>query len=331
MKRSRKQLYILNNRQEMVYFDRHILQEKIEETVNRSSVFDEQLAENISYAIEKYLETLQENGEAVKTIQDIDDFVTNLLSDAGYDEISQHYRQMHGCLSVQNNSQEFQEFSPERIRQVLTSNPLFQSYDIEKLLELVMGSCQRLEMPLISDNFITEIANHVISNNLFAGAEDNQRSRNLLSANEIINFFPEELHELCHENVILARDVTKIFPQIHLDFSFWLYMEFQEKEDPMALFELIFFPSITNFAHKIGETLQDIRHFLAEKYPEIQPSFLLAVDRIEEMIEQKFAFRGKQKLEFRNELQGLFITAVLKYCPDNIDIVFYKDNKNSLN
>ncbi|MGL4853817.1 MAG: hypothetical protein ACRC37_01005, partial [Lentisphaeria bacterium] len=181
-----------------IYFEREVLQRKIQDAMDATNIKEQSLAEDISYAIEKYVESLRDTHEPLLGIEDVHAFVVNLLNDSGYSEVAHNYASLNNTVVSNKTSKEMLGWNKDRVREVIDENPLFQSYDDDQLVINVVNLLDKLTFTHVSDSLIVELTNHLLSNRENTGlAQENneETSKFLLSSDELKSFCANKLNK----------------------------------------------------------------------------------------------------------------------------------------
>ena len=326
-------IYIKNHSGRTIYFDRELLQEAIQNAAEQSeSCQNEQaLAEDISYAIEKYLESMSGPGVEMPELREVNSFVVNLLNDSGYSEVAHTYASLHTADWDQQSSREMKEWNNDGVFELIDNKPLFQSYDKKVLAKSVNEALDKLGFSQVSEALIVELGAHIINNETNRPQEDDEQQAPtnnqglLLYATEIKKFSRKELRQWFDNMVLDARDISRVFPKLHIDFNFLSYVSHLQKEDEMALMELMFLPTLHNFVNELARSFSNVMSFIENTFPDVEIPCFLTIDSFDLTLKDCFKVHGRQKIALGKEIAGVIEREFKQTCGKDVKIVYIKE------
>jgi hypothetical protein len=326
-----KNILIKNNSGRTIYFDRELLQDAIlNAAVQSESCQNEQaLAEDISYAIEKYLETMTAPGVEMPELREVNSFVVNLLNDSGNSEVAHIYASMHTADWDQQSSRELKEWTAASVSELIESKPLFQSYDREVLARSVNEALEKLGFLQVSEALIVELGAHIINNETTRVQEEVEPAQVnqglLLSAAEIKSFSRKNIRCWFESMVLDVRDISRVFPKLHIDLNFLTYVCLLQEGGDMALMELVFLPTLHDFVHELARSFSNVISFIENTFPDVEIPCFLTIDSFDLTLKDCFKVHGKQKSVLAKEIAGVIAREFKQTCGKDVKIVYIKE------
>ncbi len=326
-------IYIKNHSGRTIYFDRELLQEAIRKAAEASGSRQVALAEDISYAIEKYLESMRDSKEPMPELREVNSFVVNLLSDAGHEEIAHTYASLHTADWDRQTARELKEWSSTLVYELISKNPLFQNYDAVVLGEAVNSRLDKLGFAQVSDSLVVELAAHLIANDAYREAEpeteeqeqEPANSKHLLYATEIVKFSKGDSQFWFAGDVLQARDISRLFPKLHIDLNFLLYVQKLQQNDEMALMELMFLPTLSEFVRGLAGSFVNVINFIEATFPDVTVPCFLTIDAFDSALSSCFKLVGRRKAALKKEIAGLIEREFTAVCDKAVKIVYIKE------
>ncbi len=320
-------IYVKSLDGKTVYFDREKLEAGIIKALDLAKVMDDYLAEDISYALEKYLEKLRDGKHEQLSVQDLNGYVVQLLNDAGYSEVAHAYSSIHAATWDFKTSKELIPWKESRVVDLLKNNLLFQSYDIDDLAHSIVEVVTSLKFSRISDAFIVEIANHLITNREFGPKSsrvdaENSDGNKLLYASEAIAFSSKLVQGWFEQKVLSVGDVGTLFPKFLVEFNFLRYIKSYIAQGEVPLMEMIFLPQFSNFIVELVGLYHNVGKFMELTFPGVEVKNYLNLDGIDEGVAVSFCLTGRQKLKMKNEIIELIEGEFTKACKEPIEITY---------
>lgn len=324
-------IYIKNHSGRTIYFDRELLQEAIQNAAEQSeSCQNEQaLSEDISYAIEKYLESMSGPGVEMPELREVNSFVVNLLNDSGYSEVAHTYASLHTADWDQQSSREMKEWNSDAVFKLIDNKPLFQSYDKKVLAKSVNEVLDKLGFSQVSEALIVELGAHIINNETNRLQDDEEPATAnqglLLYATEVKKFSRKEVRPWFENMVLDVRDISRVFPKLHIDFNFLAYVQYLQKEDDMALMELMFLPTLHNFVNDLARSFSNVMSFIENTFPDVEIPCFLTIDSFDLTLKDCFKVHGRQKSALAKEISGVIEREFKQTCGKDVKIVYIKE------
>ncbi len=320
-------IYVKSLDGKTVYFDREKLEAGIIKALELAMVMDDYLAEDISYALGKYLEKLRDGQHALLSVQDLNGYVVQLLNDAGYSEVAHAYSSIHAATWDFKTSKELIPWKDSRVLDLMKNNLLFQSYDIEDLAHSVREVITSLKFLRISDAFIVEIANHLITNREFGPRESRvdvtkSDGNKLLYASEAIAFSSKLVQHWFEQKVLSVGEVGTLFPKFLVEFSFTRYIESYIPHGGIPVMEIIFLPQFSNFIGELVGLYHNVGKFMELTFPGVEVKNYLNIDELDKGVAFAFSLTGRQKLKFKNEIIELIEGEFTKACKKPVEITY---------
>lgn len=303
----RKALYVKNSKDERLLFDREKLEQQIRQAAEETEIHEDWLAEDISFAIEKYVENRKEDGEEDLLLCEVNNFVVNLLNDHDFQNTANKFASMHeqNSWDVLTLNQSCQ-WSIDRIGKIIQGNPLFQSYDIENLSAAVEQHLKQLNFINASDSLITELGIHTLSDQFEKSAGyTEEKSLILCSKQKIKQFAGEKYSNLFDDSVLQARDISRIFPKLHVEFDIVTYFQSSLGDSGAELMELMMLPMLANFSSELANCYNHLINATHAQFEGMKVKFVLSVKGLEELVGTHLKAHGRHKSELMNEISGI--------------------------
>lgn len=326
-RKKKNSIYIKNHSGRTVYFDRELLQDAITNAVVSSGSTRVSLAEDISYAIEKYLESLRDSKAAMPELRELNSSVVNLLSNAGHDEIAHAYASLHTADWNPQEARELKEWNAVVVQEFISGNPFFQSYDSDVLTLEICTHLTSLGFTKVTDSLIIELASHIIANDVSRESEPDKSGAAsfYLTSVEIVAFSRKSCKPWFEKTVLQARDISIEFPKLHIDFNFLNYVQEVSKSSEMALMELMFIPQLSSFIRTVAESFVKVIQFIEETYPDAMIPCFFTVDTVDSALNDCFNLRGRAKMQLRQELTEVIEREFSSVCDSAVRIVYIKE------
>lgn len=326
--KKKNSIYIKNHSGRTVYFDRELLQNAITNAVVSSGSTRVALAEDISYAIEKYLESLRDNKAPMPELRELNSSVVSLLSNAGHDEIAHEYASLHTADWNPQESHELKEWNAVVVQEFISGNPFFQSYDSDVLTLEICTHLTSLGFTKVTDSLIVELASHIIANDVSRDVEQTQSGAAsfYLTSAEIVTFSCKSIKPWFDNSVLQARDISIEFPKLHIDLNFLSYVQKIAKTSELALMELMFIPQLSGFVRTVAESFVKVIQFVEETYPDASIPCFFTIDAVDSALTDCFNLRGRSKMQLRQELTEVIKREFSSVCGGAVRIVYIKED-----
>ena len=318
-------IYVKSLEGKTVYFDRQKLESGIVEALETARVNEEFLAEDISYALEKYLEKLRDQGDELITVEVLNGHVVSLLFDAGYSDVAYAYSTINAASWDFKTSKELEPWDSGRALKLIKQNLLFQSYDLDSLAGAVNTAVASFKFSKVSDSFIVELVSHVIANREPVKAEtkvDQPRGKKMFYASEAVAFSPKLLRGLFSDGILKAIDIGHIFPKFSVDLNFASYIKKSTHGDDSPLMELLFLPDFTDLIAEIAKLYVKVNKFLTLTFPGVVILKQFSIKELDVGISEGFKVNARSKIKFRNELIALIKGEFALCCDSPIEIIY---------
>jgi hypothetical protein len=290
------------------------------------------LAEDISYALEKYLEKVRDQGGELLTVEALNGHVVSLLTDAGYGEVAYAYSSLNESTWEFKTSKELERWDLNRALRLMKHNLLFQSYDLSSLSQQVNKAIANFKFSKVSDSFIVELLLHFIGNQESVVtppvASESEivhfHGNKLFYASEVVAFSSKEFQELFGNGVLKASDIGHIFPKFAIDLDFTVYVASCVQDEGVPLMELCFIPQFTKFVEDIASFYAKMNKFLELTLPGVAISKRFNICGLDVGIQDGFKLNSRNKMKFRQELLDLVRALFSTHCPVAVEVF----NKN---
>lgn len=322
-------IYVKSLEGRTVYFDRQKLETGIVEALESARVNEEFLAEDISYALEKYLEKVRDQGGDLITVEVLNGHVVSLLFDAGYSDVAYAYSTINAASWDFKTSKELEPWDSHRALKLIKQNLLFQSYDLNFLAKSVNEAILNFKFSKVSDSFIVELVSHFIANSEPVkpeAMEDQPRGKKMFYASEAVAFSPKLLQGLFADGILKANDVGHIFPKFTIDFDFLAYIGKCSCVDGTPLMELLFLPDFTVLVVELATLYVKINKFLTLTFPGVEILKQFNIRELDKGISEGFKVNARSKIKFRRELLALVKGEFSLRCEAPIEIIYKNEN-----
>ena len=322
-------IYVTSLEGKTVYFDRQKLESGIVEALESVRVNEEFLAEDISYALEKYLEKLRDQGRALITVEALNGHVVSLLFDAGYSDVAYAYSSINAATWDFKTSKELEPWDNDRALKLIKQNLLFQSYDLNYLAKSVNDAVLNFKFSKVSDSLIVEFVSHVIANKEPVKPEakvDQPRGKKLFYAAEAVAFSPRLLQDLFAGGILKANDIGHIFPKFSIDFDFFAYVDGCSHGDDVPLMEMLFLPDFTALISKVAMLYVKVNKFLTLTFPSVTILKQFSVKKLDAGVREGFKVNARSKITFRREILELVKGEFTRLCDAPVEIIYNNEN-----
>ena len=322
-------IYVTSPEGKTVYFDRQKLESGIVEALETARVNEEFLAEDISYALEKYLEKMRDEGRELVTVEALNGHVVSLLFDAGYSDVAYAYSTINAATWDFKTSKELEPWDSDRALNLIKQNLLFQSYDLDSLARSVNDAVSNFKFTKVSDSFIVELVSHVIANRESVKPEvvvGPPRGKKLFYASEAVTFSSKSLQKLFADGILKSNDIGHIFPKFSIDFDFAAYIQQCGQGDGAPLMELLFMPDFSTLITEITTLYVKINKFLTLTFPGVEILKQFNIKKLDVGISEGFKINARSKIKFRRELLGLIKDEFTLRCDAPIEIIYKNEN-----
>jgi len=322
-------IYVTNLEGKTVYFDRQKLEAGIVEALETARVNEEFLAEDISYALEKYLEKMRDEGCDLVTVEVLNGHVVRLLFDAGYSDVAYAYSTINAATWDFKTSKELEAWDSSRALDLIKQNLLFQSYDLDSLAKAVNDAVGSFKFTKVSDSFVVELVLHIIANREPVKLEEkvvHPRGKKLFYASEVVAFSPKLLQSLFANEILKANDIGHIFPKFSIDFDFSAYIQQSSHSDGTPLMELLFLPDFSVLVAEVATLYMKINKFLTLTFPEIEILKQFNIKKLDTGISEGFKINARSKIKFRQEILALVKEEFALRCDAPVEIIYKNEN-----
>lgn len=322
-------IYVTSLEGKTVYFDRQKLETGIVEALETARVNEAFLAEDISYALEKYLEKMRDQERPLVTVEVLNGHVVQLLSDAGYSDAAYAYSTINKASWDFTTSKELEAWDKSRALKLIKQNLLFQSYDLDFLAQAVNDAVRDFKFSKVSDSFVVALVSHVIANREAVEPETKvvqPRGKKLFYASEAVAFSPKLLKSLFADEILKSNDVGHIFPKFSIDFDFSAYIRQCKHGDETPLMELLFLPDFTALVSEIAKLYVKINTFLMLTFPDVEILKHFNIKKLDVGISEGFKINARNKIKFRREILALIKDEFTLLCEAPVEIIYKNEN-----
>ena len=245
-----------------------LLEQNLGNAFRNLSYNDSWMAEDISLSI---IEKIKDSDSKLVTRSQIDTMVNTILNALGYPDVAAEYAKIIGASPFDAARKVMRPWTLQEISDLLSRSLPITKSQLEKVTELCEKAVSKLDLHVISDKLILELATHIIANDNTSAA-DMQEEKNDIYAYWEMQGVSDQARELVTSGILHPLPPSQFLPRARLAVSFsklaalypdwWMPMSLNATIQKMA-------PFITEIIIAMRKELAALHPLMADSLPHI--------------------------------------------------------------
>jgi hypothetical protein len=227
-------------------FDAERLQHDLQLSFAAVGVQENWLAEHLIIAVEDQLAEQSALLGTEQSEEDIERLLIKILKDTGYPDVAADFAKRRGKSGSEAVNLKRLPWTQQRIRQLLQHELDMSPNGTALLAEAVLGKLAALQMPLVSDKLILQIAEHILAelaSEQRQNTDEQQTGGWLMPAGYWSAFFAGDTASLLAAGVLQVHPVSSLFPVVRVSVD---SKQLADSLGGTTLTELEFVPAFRN-------------------------------------------------------------------------------------